>query len=76
MHVDFLDFMYLMQQVLFVDNMTALIYLTQLLPVEASHLEHTEHLLLFIEQCEIVGEQLYLKRVWEFLDHLKVEQIE
>jgi hypothetical protein len=43
---------------------------------EAPHLKHTQHFLLLKEESVVVGEELDLKGVGEFLYHLIIEKIE
>jgi hypothetical protein len=43
---------------------------------EAPHLKHTQHFLLLKEESVVVGEELDLKGVGEFLYHLIIEEIE
>ena len=76
MLVHLLNLAYLKEQVLLVDLVTALVNPGQLVPVEASHLEHAEHLLLLVKQSEVVREELDLEGVREFADHVIVEEVE
>jgi hypothetical protein len=43
---------------------------------EAPHLKHTQHFLLLKEESVVVGEELDLEGVGEFLNHLIIEEIE
>jgi len=55
---------------------TRLIDLGQLVFKEGPHLEHTQHLLLLEQESVVVGKQLNLEGVREFLDHLIVEEVQ
>jgi hypothetical protein len=43
---------------------------------EAPHLKYTQHFLLLKEESVVVGEELDLKGIGEFLNHLIIEEIE
>jgi hypothetical protein len=53
-----------------------LVDLWKLLLDEASHLKNAQHLLLLVEECKIVCEQLDLEGIRELLYHLEEEQVE
>jgi hypothetical protein len=53
-----------------------LVHLRKLVLEEAPHLKHTQHFLLLKEESIIVGEELDLEGIREFLNHLIIEEIE
>ena len=56
--------------------MAALIKLRKPCLIKRAHLENAEHLLLLVEEGEIVGEELDLEGIRELLYHLEIEQVE
>jgi hypothetical protein len=72
-HVNFVYFVDLPEQVLLIDTVAVLIELGQLLLDKATHLENAKHLLSFVHQREVVGQQLYLVGVRVLPNDLKVE---
>jgi hypothetical protein len=76
MHVYFLYFGNLPQKILLIDGVAYLVHLRQLVLEEAPHLKHTEHFLLLKEKSVVVRQELNLKGVWEFLNHLIIEEVE
>ena len=75
MHIKFLNFCDFPKQVLLIDRVATLINFRKLGLIKAAHLKDTKHLLLFIKQSKIIGQELYLERVRKALNHLKVKQI-